>query len=64
MRIEATATGAARRKTRFVSAWFPVSVVLTTDRFEKMSRDAQRIDGNPWGVTGTLPGRPLSDLLQ
>ena len=24
--------------------------------------DAQRIDGNPWVVTGTLPGKPLSDL--
>ena len=25
-------------------------------------RDAQRIDGNPWVITGTLPGKPLSDL--
>jgi integrase len=25
-------------------------------------RDAQRIDGNPWAITGTLPGKPLSDL--
>jgi len=24
--------------------------------------DAQRIDGNPWVITGTLPGKPLSDL--
>ena len=24
--------------------------------------DAQRIDGNPWVVTGTLPAKPLSDL--
>jgi integrase len=23
---------------------------------------AQRIDGNPWVITGTLPGKPLSDL--
>jgi integrase len=25
-------------------------------------RDAQRIDGNPWVITGTLTGKPLSDL--
>lgn len=25
-------------------------------------RDAQRIDGNPWVITGTLPGKRLSDL--
>jgi hypothetical protein len=25
-------------------------------------RGAQRIDGNPWVITGTLPGKPLSDL--
>jgi len=25
-------------------------------------RDAQRIDNNPWVITGTLLGRPLSDL--
>ncbi len=24
--------------------------------------NAQRIDGNPWVITGTLPGKPLSDL--
>lgn len=24
--------------------------------------DAQRIDGNPWVITGTLKGKPLSDL--
>jgi len=24
--------------------------------------DAQRIAGNPWVITGTLPGKPLSDL--
>jgi integrase len=24
--------------------------------------DAQRIDGNPWVITGTLTGKPLSDL--
>ena len=24
--------------------------------------DAQRIDGNPWVITGTLPGKSLSDL--
>jgi len=24
--------------------------------------DAQRTDGNPWVITGTLPGKPLSDL--
>jgi integrase len=25
-------------------------------------QDAQRIDGNPWVITGTLTGKPLSDL--
>jgi len=25
-------------------------------------QDAQRTDGNPWVITGTLPGKPLSDL--
>jgi integrase len=25
-------------------------------------RAARRIDGNPWVITGTLPGKPLSDL--
>jgi len=25
-------------------------------------QDAQRIDSNPWVITGTLPGKPLSDL--
>jgi len=25
-------------------------------------RDAQRIDGNPWVIPGTLTGKPLSDL--
>jgi len=25
-------------------------------------RGAQRIDDNPWVITGTLPGKPLSDL--
>jgi integrase len=25
-------------------------------------RDARRIDSNPWVTTGTLPGKPLSDL--
>ncbi len=25
-------------------------------------RDAQRVEGNPWVITGTLPGKPLSDL--
>ena len=25
-------------------------------------RDAQRIDGNPWVISGTLTGKPLSDL--
>ncbi len=25
-------------------------------------QDAPRVDGNPWVITGTLPGKPLSDL--
>ncbi|WP_426037013.1 tyrosine-type recombinase/integrase [Cypionkella sp. TWP1-2-1b2] len=25
-------------------------------------QSAERIDGNPWVITGTLPGKPLSDL--
>lgn len=28
----------------------------------KYMHDAQRIDGNPWVITGTLTGKPLSDL--
>ena len=28
----------------------------------ELLRAAQRIDGNPWVITGTLPGKPLSDL--
>ena len=28
----------------------------------ELLRYAQRIEGNPWVVTGTLPGKPLSDL--
>jgi integrase len=28
----------------------------------ELLRSAQRIDGNPWVITGTLPGKPLSDL--
>ena len=25
-------------------------------------RGAERVEGNPWVITGTLPGKPLSDL--
>jgi len=28
----------------------------------ELLRDAQRIDGNPWVIAGTLPGKRLSDL--
>ncbi|MFD1510674.1 tyrosine-type recombinase/integrase [Lacimonas salitolerans] len=28
----------------------------------ELLRDAQRVDGNPWVIAGTLPGKPLSDL--
>jgi integrase len=28
----------------------------------ELLRDAQRIDGNPWVITGTLTGKRLSDL--
>jgi integrase len=28
----------------------------------ELLRDAQRIDGNPWVITGALPGKRLSDL--
>ena len=37
-------------------------VVHLGDPAVEYLRDAQRIDGNPWVITGTLPAKPLSDL--
>ena len=37
-------------------------VVHLGDPAVEYLRDAKRIDGNPWVISGTLPAKPLSDL--
>ena len=62
----ATGTHVSKTVAKVISA-FEVAMMdlqgqLANAPVVDLLRGAQCVDGNPWVITGTLPGKPLSDL--
>jgi integrase len=62
MTLKWTYVNLAERVLRLPDSKSGAKIVHLGQPAAELLRDAQRIDGNPWVITGTLPSRPLSDL--
>ncbi|MCB1549308.1 MAG: site-specific integrase, partial [Hyphomicrobiaceae bacterium] len=62
MTLKWTYVDLAERVLRLPDSKSGAKVVHLGQPAVELLRDAQRIDGNPWVITGTLPGKRLNDL--